>query len=144
VTLASRREIVFWISVIAAAAMAVVVVILTAAHPKLDKNRDYADEMSALKAIRDLNTAQVQYSSKFGRFAGSLTELGLSSANLIQSYRFTLKGTPTGYTISAVPVSIHSKSPFPRTFYSDQSLAIRENYGPELATPSSKQVRGGQ
>src|ERR1035441_9994904 len=112
------------------------------------KSRRYAQETAALKAIQTLNTAQVQYNSQFGRFAQSLTELGppasgtdnASAANLIssdlaaglkQGYNFTLTGTPTGYTISAVPSVFGSTGS--RTFFSDQSLAIRENYGQEPA-----------
>jgi len=70
-----------------------------------------------------------------------------SAANLIssdlaggekQGYRFTLAGTPSGYTITAVPVSFGSTGS--RTFFSDQSLAIRENFGQEPATVNSKEV----
>lgn len=109
--------------------------------------RNYAEETSALKSIQILNTAQVQYNSQFGRYARSLNELGPSAANLISpdlasgekwGYRFTMTGTPTGYTISAVPAVFRSSGS--RTFYSDQSLVIRENYGPEPATANSKEV----
>lgn len=109
--------------------------------------RVYAPETAALKAIQILNTAQVQYNSQFGRFARSLTELGPSASNLISAdlaagekygYNFTLTGTPTGYTIAAVPSAFRSTGS--RTFYSDQSLVIRENYGPEPATANSKVV----
>jgi len=115
----------------------------------------YAPETAALKAIQTVNTAQVRYKSQFGRFATSLTELGpptsgtanASAADLIssdlasgekQGYRFTLKPIPTGYTVTAIPIA--SRSPRPRTFFSDQSLIIRENYGPEPATVNSREV----
>ena len=135
--------------------IAIILIIVTVALPKLNKARMYAQETAALKAIQTINTCQVQYNSQFGRFAQSLTELGppasgtdnASSANLIssdlatgvkQGYNFTLAGTPTGYTISAVPVSFNSTGS--RTFFSDQSLVIRENYGQEPATVTSKEV----
>jgi prepilin-type N-terminal cleavage/methylation domain-containing protein len=135
--------------------IAIILIIVTVALPKLNKARMYAQETAALKAIQTLNTAQVQYNSTFGRFAQSLTELGppasgtdnASSANLIssdlaavekQGYIFTLAGTATGYTITAVPVAFGSTGS--RTFYSDQSLAVRENYGQEPATANSKEV----
>ena len=119
------------------------------------KARRYARETAALKALQTLNTAQVQYNSTFGRFAQSLTELGppasgtanASAADLIsgdmaagvkQGYNFTLTGTPTGYTITAVPSVFGSTGS--RTFFSDQSLVIRENYGQEPATANSKEV----
>jgi hypothetical protein len=111
------------------------------------KSRRYAQETAALKAIQTLNTAQVQYNSQFGRFAQSLTELGPSAANLIlpdlaagekHGYKFTLTITPEGYSIQAVPMVFGSTGS--RTFYTDQSLIIRENYGREPATASSGEV----
>jgi type IV pilus assembly protein PilA len=115
----------------------------------------YAPETAAIKAIQTLSTAQIQYNSEYGRFARSLSELGppaagpdnASAANLIsanlaagekQGYKFTLGGTATGYTMSAVPTAFGSTG-F-RTFYSDQSLAIREHYGPEPATANSQEL----
>ena len=149
-TLASRRALVRSISVVAAAVAAIVGVIVRTAAAKLNMARDYAEETSALKVIQALNTAQVQYNSQFGRYAWSLTELGPSASDLIsadlaagekQGYNFTLTGTPTGYTITAAPSALRSAGM--RTFYSDQSLAIRENYGSEPATASSKEVGRG-
>jgi hypothetical protein len=124
------------VAVIVMAVIAIVVLIVWAATGELNMARDYAGETSALKAIQSLNTAQVQYNSQFGRYARSLTELGPSAANLIsadlatgekQGYKFTLTGTPTGYTITAVP---SARSTRLRTLYSDQSLIIRTNDGP--------------
>ena len=135
--------------------IAIILIIVTVALPKLNKARMYAQETAALKAINTLNTAQVQYNSQYGRFAQSLTELGPpasgadnpSGANLIsgdmasgtkQGYNFTLTGTPAGYTISAVPQTFGSTGS--RTFFSDQTLVIRENYGQDPATANSKEV----
>jgi hypothetical protein len=104
-------------------------------------------------AIRTLNAAQTQYQAQFGRFARSLAELGppargpenASAANLIsaelaagerQGYKFTLISTPTGYTTTAVPSTFCGS----RTFYSDQTLVIHENVGPQPATASSKEI----
>jgi len=120
--------------------------------------RAYSPETAALKAIQTLNTAQVQYYSQFGRFARLLTELGppasgaanASAADLIsselasgekQGYRFTLAGTGPGYSITAAPTAFGSTGS--RTFYSDQSLVIRENHGPEPATANSREVGPG-
>jgi type IV pilus assembly protein PilA len=135
--------------------IAIILIIVTVALPKLNKARMYAQETAALKAIQTINTAQVQYNSTFGRFATSLTELGpptsgnanASSADLIssdlasgekQGYKYTLAGTPGGYTISAVPSAFGSTGS--RTFYSDQSLVLRENYGQEPASANSPEV----
>ena len=111
------------------------------------KSRRYAQETAALRNLQTLNTAQVQYNSQFGRYARSLTELGPSASNLIlpdlasgekQGYKFTLTVTPEGYSIQAVPMVFGSTGS--RTFYTDQSLILRENYGPQPATASSKEV----
>jgi len=120
-----------------------------------NRGRVYAFETAALKAIQTLNTAQVQYNSTFGRFATSLTELGpsdggtshASAADLISGhlasgeklgYKYTLTGTPGGYAITAVPSAFGLTGS--RTFFSDQSLVIRENYGQEPATAHSREV----
>jgi hypothetical protein len=111
------------------------------------KSRRYAQETAALRNLQIVNTAQVQYNSQFGRYARSLAELGPSASNLIstdlaggekQGYRFTLLETPQGYTIQAVPVAFGATGS--RTFYGDQSLILRENYGLEPATANSKKV----
>lgn len=136
--------------------IAIILIIATIALPKLNRARMYSQETAAIGAIRTLHTAQTQYFSQFGRFAASLTELGpptsgqpnASAADLISGdlaageksgYKFTMTGGPGGYTISAVPVAYNSTGS--RTFFSDQSLVMRENYGPEPATVSSKEVK---
>jgi type IV pilus assembly protein PilA len=132
--------------------IAIILIIVTVALPKLNKARLYAQEMAAQKAVQTLSAAQVQYMSQFGRFAQSLTELGppvsgtdnASAAGLIsadlasgekQGYKFTVVGTPTGYAITAVPKSFGATGS--RTFYADQSMDIRYNEGQEPATANS-------
>ena len=116
----------------------------------------FAHEAAAIKTIQTIQTMQVEYSSRYGRFASSLTELGppasglanASSADLIDSaladgeksgYKFTITGNQSGYAIFAVPVAYGNTGN--RTFYSDQTMAIRENDGPEPATARSKEMR---
>jgi type IV pilus assembly protein PilA len=106
--------------------------------------------------MQTIHTAQTQYQSQFGRFATSLTELGPpqsgqpgpQSADLIDNnlatgeksgYKFTVTGNQSGYVISAVPVAYNSTGS--RTFYSDQTMQIRQNYGPEPATAQSPELR---
>jgi len=104
------------------------------------------DEAVAVTAIRTIQRMQVEYNSQYGRFASSLMELGppasgtanAASADLIgfalaagekSGYKFTLTGNKSGYAISAVPVAYGNTGS--RTFYSNQTRAIRENDGPE-------------
>ncbi len=136
--------------------IAIILIIAAIAMPKLNRARMYSQEMAAVSAIRTIHTAQAQYFPQFGRFAASLAELGpptsgaatAAAADLIpgdlaqgekSGYRFTLQATPDGYAVSAQPVTFNTTGS--RTFYSDQSLVIRENYGQEPATAQSKEIK---
>ncbi len=132
--------------------IAIILIIVTVALPRLNKARVYAQEMAAQKAVQTISTAQVEYNSQFGRFAQSLTELGppasgaesaaaagLISADLAsgekQGYRFTVTATPTGYAISAVPITFGATGS--RTFFADQTMDIHYNDGQEPASANS-------
>jgi type IV pilus assembly protein PilA len=136
--------------------IAIILIIVTVALPKLNNATRYAHETAAIKAIQTIHTMQVQYNSQYGRYAASLTELGppasgaasAASADLIDSglaageksgYKFTMTGNQGGYVINATPVAYGNTGS--RTFYSDQSMAIRENDGPEPATAASKELK---
>src|SRR6185312_8313594 len=114
--------------------VAIILIIITIALPKLSRARMYSQETAAIAAIRTLHTAQVQYNSQFGRYATSLAELGppasgnanASAADLIgndlaqgtkSGYKFTVTGTPGGYVVNASPEAFNSSGS--RTFYSD-------------------------
>ncbi len=136
--------------------IAIILIIATIALPKLNRARMYAQETAAIAAIRSIHSAQAQYYSQFGRFATTLTELGPptngqpgpSAADLLpgdlasgdkSGYKFTVTGGPAGYAINAAPLAYNTSGS--RTFFSDQSLVIRENYGQEPATVNSKEIK---
>lgn len=136
--------------------IAIILIIAAIAVPKLDKARMYANETAAIRQIGTIHTAQTQYHSQFGRFAASLAELGPPSggaagpnaADLIPGdlakgektgYKFTLTGGPDGYVIRAVPVVYESTGR--RTFYSDQTMVIRQNWGKEPADQNSEEIK---
>jgi hypothetical protein len=113
-------------------------------------------EMAALTAIQTVHKMQIQYQSQYGRYANSLAELGPpqsgapspSAADLIgsdlalgekQCYKFNLTGNQGGYAVTATPVTYGTSGS--RSFYSDESMVIRENYGPEPATVASKAIK---
>jgi hypothetical protein len=50
-----------------------------------------------------------------------------------------LTGGPAGYTIVAVPTVFNSTGR--RTFFSDQTLVIRQNWGAEPATAQSGEIK---
>ena len=136
--------------------IAIILIIATIALPKLNRAKMYAHETACIKTIQTLHTAQTQYQSQFGKFAASLTELGPpqsgqpgpQAADLIDNnlasgeksgYKFVVTGNPAGYVISAVPIAYNSTGS--RTFYSDQTMQIRQNYGQEPATAQSPELR---
>jgi type IV pilus assembly protein PilA len=134
--------------------IAIILIIITIAMPKLTNAKKFAQETAALRAIQTIHTAEVQYNSQYGRYAVSLTELGppasgaasAASADLInndlangtkQGYKFTLSGNNGGYIVNANPVNYGTDGN--KTFYSDQTMVIHENSGPEPATATSKE-----
>jgi type IV pilus assembly protein PilA len=136
--------------------IAIILIIIMIAAPRLSRARMYAQETAAIAAIKTIHTVQVQYYSQFGRYATTLAELGPpasgaaspASADLIgndlaggekQGYKFTLTGNPGGYVVNATPVAFNSSGS--RTFYSDQSMVVRQNYGQEPATINSPEVK---
>jgi prepilin-type N-terminal cleavage/methylation domain-containing protein len=136
--------------------IAIILIIITIAVPKYNRTQMYMRETAAVKAIQTIHQMEVQYQSQYGKYATSLAELGPpasgapgpQAADLIgndlsngekQGYKFTLTGTPGGYIVNANPVNYGSSGS--KTFYSDQTMVIRENNGPEPATAQSKEMR---
>ncbi|MGB9611386.1 MAG: prepilin-type N-terminal cleavage/methylation domain-containing protein [Bryobacteraceae bacterium] len=136
--------------------IAIILVIAAIAVPKLNSARMQAQEMAAIRQINTIHTAQTQYMSQFQKYAESLQQLGPpasgapgpAAADLIPGdlaagektgYVFTMTPTKEGYAITAVPKIFGSTGR--RTFYSDQTLVIRENWGPEPATAQSPEIK---
>jgi prepilin-type N-terminal cleavage/methylation domain-containing protein len=136
--------------------VAIILILAAIAAPKLNQNRMYTQETAAISQIKSIHTAQVQYYSQFGRYATALAELGppasgaegMAAANLLPEdlakgkktgYTFTVTGDANGYQIAAVPDAFGNTGR--RTFYSDQSGVIKENWGAEPATITSKEIK---
>ncbi|HYP06593.1 MAG TPA: type II secretion system protein [Bryobacteraceae bacterium] len=136
--------------------VAIILILAAVAAPKLNQNRMYTQETAAIQQIKTIHTAQVQYYSQFGRYATTLAELGPASsgqagpaaADLIPQdlslgkktgYTFTVTGDQNGYQINAVPDAFGNTGR--RTFFSDQSGVVRENWGAEPATITSKEIK---
>ena len=137
--------------------IAIIMIIATFAVPKLLTALKGAKETSAVVAIQTIQKGQLMYNSSYNRFAANLLELGPpaqggapgpSAAEVIDrdlaggekgGYKFTLSANAGGYVINAVPVAFGVSGS--RTFYSDQSMVLRQNFGQEPATVNSPEMK---
>jgi type IV pilus assembly protein PilA len=136
--------------------IAIILIILTIAVPKLSTAQMNAREMAVVREIQTVNTAQAQYMSQFGKFATTMAELGPpnsggpgpSAADLIpgslssgdkDGYTFILAATPQGYSLNVNPKVYNSTGR--RTFFSDQNMIIRQNWSAEPANASSPELK---
>lgn len=132
--------------------MAIILVIAAIAVPQLGKQIMAAHENAVIQTFRTLHAEEAQYYAQFGNYATSLAQLGPpasgaagpAAADLIpkgladgrqSGYLWTLAASPTGYTISAVPETFGKDGS--RTFYSDQTMVVRNNYSQEPANANS-------
>ena len=154
--LARRRPLTGWLTAAGRVTFLLLLVAVGVLITPPNNTIRFHDEAAAVKAIQTIQTMQVQYNSQYGRFATSLTELGppasgvanASFADLIDAslaageksgYKFSMTGNQSGYQVTAVPVAYGNIGS--RTFYSDQTMAIRENDGFKPATASSKEMK---
>lgn len=136
--------------------IAIILIILAIAVPKLGSARMNATETVVIREVQTIHQAQVQYMSQFGQFATTLAQLGPpasggpgpQAADLIPTslaagdkdgYLFLLAATPQGYTINANPKVYNSTGR--RTFFSDQSMAIHYNWSQEPANATSPELK---
>jgi type IV pilus assembly protein PilA len=132
------------------------IIAITIALPIMSRSAERSKEMATIAAIRTIHTSEVQYYSQYGRYATSLAELGPptsgapgpAAADLIDAtlasgtknrYQFTLTGNASGYVINVV-TELEGRDGR-RTFYSDQTMVIRQNYGSENATANSPELK---
>jgi type IV pilus assembly protein PilA len=137
--------------------IAIILVIVTIAVPQYNKQMMSAHETAAIQAIRTIHAVETQYYSQFGRYAVSMAELGPpasggaagpAAADLISAdfaagkksgYIFSVAATPVGYAVTAVPEQFGGSGR--RTFYSDQTLVIRNNWSQEVANVNSAELK---
>ncbi|MCC7499701.1 MAG: prepilin-type N-terminal cleavage/methylation domain-containing protein [Bryobacterales bacterium] len=136
--------------------IAIILIIAAIAVPKLDRAKQNANEMAAIRQIMAIHTAQTQYYSQFGKYAATLAQLGPPAskqagpdgadllpgdlaAGLKTGYKFTVEGNQGGYSVHADPVAYNGTGR--RTFFSDQSLVVRENWGNQPATAESSEIK---
>lgn len=136
--------------------IAIILILVGIAVPKFNSARMNANETAVINEIRSIHTAQIQYMSQFQKFATTLVELGPptsggpgpQAADLLPSsltsgekdgYIFTMTATPAGYTVTAVPKTYNTTGR--RTFYSDQTMILHQNWSAEPANASSPEMK---
>jgi prepilin-type N-terminal cleavage/methylation domain-containing protein len=136
--------------------IAIILIIMGMALDPLKQAKMQALEAGAIKAVQTIHTAQAQYQSQYGKFAPALLNLGppasglptAAAASLISGdlatgvrsgYKYNLQPTEDGYTVTARPVTFNSTGR--RSFYSDDSLALRQSSTIDPATAESPEVQ---
>jgi type IV pilus assembly protein PilA len=136
--------------------IAIILIIVGIAVPKFNSARMNANETAVINEVKSIHTAQTQYLSQFGKFATTLTELGPppsggpgpQAADLLPNslvsgdkdgYTFTLTATPAGYNINANPKTYNTTGR--RTFFSDQTMSIHQNWSSEPANATSPEMK---
>ena len=136
--------------------ISIILIIAAIAVPKMNRQLMLAREQAAIRQIGTIHQAETQYYSQFGKYAETLAMLGPpasgaagpAAADLIPKdfsegkktgYLFTVTGSPTGYSISAVPEAFGNSGS--RTFFSDQTLVVHQNFTAEPATAASPEIK---
>jgi len=113
--------------------------------PKMERARMAAQEAAAIHRISTIHVAEVQYFSMNNKYAASLAEL--ATLDLIPKplaegkdggYIFKVTLLPNGYAVTATPEIYGSTGN--RSFYSDQTLVIRQSVTQAPASPESPEI----
>ncbi len=132
--------------------VAIILIIAAIAIPKMNTQLMSARETAVINEIGTINKAQIQYYSQFGQYASTLAQLGPPAsgtagpdgADLIPSnlasgdkdgHIFMLSAGEGGYVIQVAPKTYGTDGR--RTFYSDQTLQLHQNWSAEPATADS-------
>ncbi len=126
------------------------------AAERMNSSRLMAQEIAAIQTIKTVHTAQVQYFSQYGAYAKSLSQLGPATngppgaqgaalipadlaAGETRGYKFSLQTEGQKYSVQARPVSYGKTGN--RSFYSDESMIIRQNSDDAPATVQSSELK---
>jgi type IV pilus assembly protein PilA len=128
--------------------LAIIMVLAAIAIPHFHEQLALTHETAAVEQIKTLQAMQAQYYAQFGRYAATLAELGPPpGAGLIpkslaegkkSGYVFSLSGTTDSYSVHAIPETFGSS--WRRTFYSDESHTIRQNWSAQPADVKSPEI----
>ncbi len=128
--------------------LAVIMILAAIAIPHFHEQLALTHETAAVEQIKTLHTMEAQYYAQFGRYAPTLADLGPPpGAGLIpksladgkkSGYVFSVSGATDSYSIRATPETFGSSGR--RTFYSDESHAIRQNWSSQPADLNSPEI----
>ncbi len=136
--------------------ISIILIIAAIAIPKMNVQLMAAHEMAAIRQVGTIHQAETQYYSQFGKYAESLAALGPpasgaagpAAADLIpkvlaegknSGYIFSVTPSSTGYSVTAIPEAFNSSGR--RTFFSDQTLVIHNNWTQDPATAESPEIK---
>lgn len=137
-------------------AVAIILILSSILYSNLHTHLVLTRETAVVRQIAAIHQAQAQYYAQFGRFARSLAELGPSasgapgpgSADLLPKtlaegktggYIYAVSEAANGYSVNADPEAFGTSGR--RTFYSDQTLIVRNNWSAEPASPASPELK---
>jgi len=125
--------------------IAIIMIIAAISIPRINQQLMLSHETAAVEQIRTVQAVETQYYAQFGKYAHTLSDLGVAglipkalAAGKKSGYTFAARATPTGYTVEATPDVFDGTGR--RTFYSDQTMVIRQNWGREPATAESPEI----
>lgn len=111
-----------------------------------NKSGMFLRERTAILTIQTIHEIEVRNQARYGHYACSLSELTSTgrigedlASRFARGYKFSVTCNAGHYAVSAVPEAYGTSGS--RTFYSGQSMVIRQNYGPEPATASSQALQ---
>jgi prepilin-type N-terminal cleavage/methylation domain-containing protein len=129
----------------------IIMIIVAIAVPNALRTKMSAAETAVIREMQTIHQAQLQYYSQYGKYAGTLAELGPKrngqGSGLIpgslasgrkDGYIFTLSGGGDMFWVSAVPTTFDVTGS--RTFFIDQSGIVHFNRGSEPATENSAEL----
>ncbi len=128
--------------------LAIVAILSAIAIPFMRTQILLARETAAARHIGTINQAEAQFYAQFGVYSNKLDELGpppLGKAALIPEnlaggaiggYRFSVQGSENAYAVHANPEDFGRSGR--KSFFSDQTLVIRQNWGQQPANETSE------
>jgi len=125
--------------------LAIITIMMAFAIPYFQGAVMDTTETAAIQAIHTIHTAEVQYFAQNNHFAPSLRDLAgkinttALAAGRKGGYQFSVEETQTGYAIHAEPMKcgVNGK----RSFYSDDTMIMRQAKCPEPATAESEEIK---